>query len=147
MSEMYLIDLYSRSYLTENTSRLHYKDQTVTVASGNIRCLSWKVVPKHARVLKITRVHKLARVPRRQNTKLKLNFYYKSSKDSSHFSPLSKFAIITAIFMKIQFFWAVASRRVDSYRRCEGSCCLHLQGQPVQEELTLISFLISSEIC
>jgi hypothetical protein len=87
-------------------------------------------------------IHKLARVLRRQNAELKLNFYYVSSKDSSHFLPLAKFAAITAIFMKIQFFWDVTNRRVDKYRHCEGSCCLYLQGKPVQEGLALISFLV-----
>jgi hypothetical protein len=89
----------------------------------------------------LARVHKLARVPRRQNAKLKLNFYYISWKDSSHFLPLAKFAFITAIFMKMRFLWDVTTnRRVDSYRRCEGSCCLQLQGQPVQEELARFQF-------
>jgi hypothetical protein len=80
----------------------------------------------------LARVYKLARVPRWQNAKLKLNFYYISSKDSSHILPFAKFAVIAAIFTKIQFLWDVTTdRRVGGYRRCEGSRCLTLQGQPV----------------
>ena len=70
-----------------------------------------KFTHKLARVLNLARVHKLARAPRRQNAKLKLCFYYISSKDSSHFLPLAKFAFITAIFMKMRFLWDVTTNR------------------------------------
>jgi hypothetical protein len=54
-------------------------------------------------------INKHARVPRRQNTKLKLNFDYMFTTDSSHFLPLAKFAVIVAIFIKIPFFWDVTT--------------------------------------
>jgi hypothetical protein len=79
----------------------------------NAYCFFWKYSMFIVKFIhKLTRVQKLARVLRRQNAKLKLNFDYMSTKGSSHFLPLAKFAVIAAIFMKILFFWNVATNRI-----------------------------------